>query len=100
MPEYEGATPAEAREIAKAFDGKHNFEVDPEPGLIIYNGPGTIRIFSRDDWKSEGVEVDSDTVWNRRNRWRLPLADFNERQLEVLRKNGGFVIGSPAEAGE
>lgn len=100
MVEYESATPSELREVAKAFDGSKDIPTEPVDGMIIYNGPGTTRIFSVSDWSKEGVEVDSDTVWSRRNHWRLPRADFSDKQIAVLRRNGGFVIGKPIEDGE
>jgi len=92
-------TAEELQAIAKAFDGSRNREVDPEPGFVIYAGPATRRVITPENWKKEDIEDVGASVWDRRNKYKLPLGDFDERQIAVLRRDPSFVIGEQSEDG-
>jgi hypothetical protein len=59
---------------------------------VRYKGIADERVISTKDLKSLGVEgIDSDLVWNRRNRFAVEL-ETSDKLEEVLRNEGHFRI--------
>lgn len=67
--------------------------------VVKYVGSSTTRIITRGQFKAAGVDGQKDVEWNTRNEFTLPLGDFNDEALEVLRKDKAFEVSDrpPAE---
>lgn len=87
-----GVTGKEKAAVAKAFDGSQVGNAEPEPGVVLYDGPATRRLISKEDWKKRGIEANS-VEWGFHNKFRLPLDKFTEEQLKILRQDVAFKIG-------
>lgn len=61
--------------------------------VVKYVGTADERIISAADWKSIGVEDQTQVKWDRRNRFTVPTADLTEAAVRYLDEDdSGFVV--------
>ena len=66
---------------------------DPNGQYIKYNGVGTVRIMTPQDWKNVGVESDKYFEWNYLNKKQIPRSAFSDEELQyLLRIDGRFEL--------
>lgn len=83
------ATHEEPEEIIITSEAAEKTSTDKE--FIQYRGSATNRIITKQDWKGIGIEGEDvkDVEWNFGNGFRIPTADFNEKQIHYLLKVDG-----------
>ena len=60
---------------------------------IQYNGVGTVRILTPQDWRAAGVDSSTRYEWNYINQKRLPRSLFSAEELQyLLRVDGRFSL--------
>jgi hypothetical protein len=66
---------------------------EAEGPWIAYNGVGTVRIMDEQAWKAAGVESTKYVEWNYLNKKRIPVSEFNDKELQyLLRVDGRFSV--------
>lgn len=74
-------------------------QLDEQPaGTVRFTGVAfaTVRVIRSDEWPAgvspKGGAEGRDAEWTMDNGYTLPLADFTDKQLQVLEKDGMFSI--------
>jgi hypothetical protein len=71
---------------------------DAKGPWIQYEGVGTVRTITPDDWKAAGIECNDYHEWNYLNHKRLPRSAFSDQQLQyLLRVDGRFRLVTDEE---
>ena len=61
--------------------------------VVKYVGTADVREIDANAWKSIGVEDQHKVVWDRKNRWRVPVADLSDNAVRYLDEDdSGFVV--------
>lgn len=60
---------------------------------IQYNGVGTLRVMTKEDWHRVGVDSSQYCEWNYLNKKRLPRSSFSDEELQyLLNVDGRFSV--------
>ena len=66
---------------------------DPKGQYIQYNGVGTVRIMTPQDWAAVNIDTADYHEWNGFNHKRIPRSAFSDAQLQyLLRVDGRFSL--------
>lgn len=89
-------TPSPAKISATGVDpAKQPIEEQPEEDtMVIWKGDPNVteRRMTDEDWKNAGVSDGHYVAWSAMNRNAVPVDQFSERELAVLRRSGDFKI--------
>jgi len=61
---------------------------------VRYIGTAHRRVISGRDWTGVGAKDQKQTVWDRRNGWKIPVNEFTDNALQYFEKDAGFVVDS------
>lgn len=67
-------------------------DLDADADYVEYKGNATFRRITADQWMQARVKDQSEIVWDASNEFKVPLSEFNDAALTVLRRDGAFAI--------
>lgn len=59
---------------------------------VVYVGDAGTREITKAQWKGAGVENQDKTVWNDENGYSLPIDQFTDKALEVLKRDRNIKV--------
>lgn len=77
-------TTVRVEEASAPMDLDRTQRSDPKNQYIQYDGIGTVRHMTQEDWKRVGVDSDQYCEWNYFNKKRLPRSMFSDAELQYL----------------
>src|SRR5687767_13787916 len=59
---------------------------------VRYVGTADVRMITKDEWRGAGVKDQDTVVWNRANRWTVPLEDISDNARPFIEDDPGLVV--------